>query len=47
MRRGGIVESPEVAGIVGGDVAEGAMMAKVQMVGRGRIGKSQIDDEKL
>ncbi len=46
MRRGGIVVSSEGRG-VGADVAEGAMMAKVQMVGRGRIGKRQIDDEKL
>jgi len=44
LRRGGIVVSSEFRG-VGGDVAEGAMMAKVQMARRGRTGKSQIDDE--
>jgi len=39
LRREGIVVSPEVGG-VGGDVAEGAMMAKMQLVSRGRTGKS-------
>lgn len=36
--------SSEVGG-AGDDIAEGAMMAKGQIVSRGRKGKSQLDDE--
>jgi len=45
LRRGGIVVSPEVAGNVGGDVAEGAITANLQVKSSGRTGKNEIDTE--
>lgn len=45
LRRGGIVVSPEVAGNVGGDVAEGAITGNLQVKSSGRTGKNEIDTE--
>jgi len=42
LRRCGIAVSSEVVGVVGSDVAEGAMMSNLQGKSSGRTGKSQI-----